>query len=423
MKRLIVLLGIQGVLYAANAQQVNKSVLFANAQYVISPFYASMLDSFAAIACSGSTYQISIYGFTDSIGTEAANHELAVCRTEAVADYLVSKGLKKEYISMRPIGEAMPKASNTFEQSRRYNRRVDLKLTYTIAPEVAEKKKPAEEPKPVAVEVADTAKWPYVREGKGGTIVRITDCTFSPYKAEEVDIRIVEVADKEAMLATQTTTVDVNGMPLVSGGMVYIRCYVKGKEVKPNKNCGMEVSMPADDTYDEGMMLYTSTDPSRRDADWKLQRVKPQRTVRNGKTYYTFTPSSSGGMNMDKPVCPQFAGRRNGTRGSYRDASSITVRIKGMEGFFQRKDLNILVAFNNQRTLLKGKRTGRNTYRFNCACMHYSEFFKASLVISGKPDEKLILRSDFQPDKYSVFRKTFTFGPYDFKQGEIASNK
>jgi len=52
--------------------------------------------------------KLEIRGYTDEIGNDAYNLDLSKRRAAAVRDYLVSKGLVPNYISMQGLGEADP---------------------------------------------------------------------------------------------------------------------------------------------------------------------------------------------------------------------------------------------------------------------------------------------------------------------------
>jgi outer membrane protein OmpA-like peptidoglycan-associated protein len=70
---------------------------------------------------------IRIYGHTDASGDKASNKKLAEERGEAVKSWIVQNGnVKAEHISVNPIGESDPVASNASEAGRAENRRVEI---------------------------------------------------------------------------------------------------------------------------------------------------------------------------------------------------------------------------------------------------------------------------------------------------------
>lgn len=70
---------------------------------------------------------IRIYGYTDSTGTAAHNKQLAEERANAVSSWLVANGnISQDRISINPVGEAQPAATNTTTEGRKQNRRVEI---------------------------------------------------------------------------------------------------------------------------------------------------------------------------------------------------------------------------------------------------------------------------------------------------------
>ena len=71
--------------------------------------------------------EVRVYGHTDATGSAEANKELAQQRTEAVRNWMVQNGnVGDNRISLHPIGEGEPAASNATEGGRQQNRRVDI---------------------------------------------------------------------------------------------------------------------------------------------------------------------------------------------------------------------------------------------------------------------------------------------------------
>lgn len=69
---------------------------------------------------------IRVYGFTDSKGSTEANKQLAEQRAEAVESWLSKNGISQDKVSVHPVGEAQPQASNNTEEGRQQNRRVEI---------------------------------------------------------------------------------------------------------------------------------------------------------------------------------------------------------------------------------------------------------------------------------------------------------
>src|SRR5436190_941852 len=71
---------------------------------------------------------IEIAGHTDNVGGADFNRQLSQRRASAVAQYLMSKGVTEPRIMTAAGGEEHPIASNSTEQGRAANRRVEVTL-------------------------------------------------------------------------------------------------------------------------------------------------------------------------------------------------------------------------------------------------------------------------------------------------------
>lgn len=91
-------------------------------------------DSVASFLINNPTYGLEITGHTDSKGTDEYNDKLSQERAQEVADYLMKKGIAKERLIVKGVGEKQPIAPNEFpdgrdnEEGRAANRRVEFKL-------------------------------------------------------------------------------------------------------------------------------------------------------------------------------------------------------------------------------------------------------------------------------------------------------
>jgi OmpA-OmpF porin, OOP family len=70
-------------------------------------------------------------GHTDSVGGDAANQKLSTARSNAVKDYLVSKGIEKNRVYTEGKGESQPVADNKTKEGRAKNRRVEIEVVGT----------------------------------------------------------------------------------------------------------------------------------------------------------------------------------------------------------------------------------------------------------------------------------------------------
>ncbi|MGF1701899.1 OmpA family protein [Photobacterium makurazakiensis] len=74
---------------------------------------------------------LNVYGFTDSTGAASYNLRLSQVRASEVTNQLVRDGVSGNRIVTKGMGEAHPVASNSNEQGRAENRRVEIVLSPT----------------------------------------------------------------------------------------------------------------------------------------------------------------------------------------------------------------------------------------------------------------------------------------------------
>lgn len=74
----------------------------------------------------GSNVEVS--GHTDNVGSLASNNELSQARAISVAKILVGEGVEKARVQVFGYGPTQPIASNSTEEGRQANRRVEIKL-------------------------------------------------------------------------------------------------------------------------------------------------------------------------------------------------------------------------------------------------------------------------------------------------------
>lgn len=86
------------------------------------------LDQVADIFQRNESVRVTLVGHTCSIGTSQDNQQLSLERAEIVKKYLVNRGVKSERISTQGAGETYPVTSNSTEEGRMQNRRVQFQI-------------------------------------------------------------------------------------------------------------------------------------------------------------------------------------------------------------------------------------------------------------------------------------------------------
>ena len=113
---------------AYNIYSVEEKVLFDTEKAEIKPGAAEALQQITgSIGQRYGTSQVRVMGFADSRGVKSYNRELSEKRAEAVKNYLVSNGkIDAARVSVEPMGETMPVATNATATGRQENRRVEI---------------------------------------------------------------------------------------------------------------------------------------------------------------------------------------------------------------------------------------------------------------------------------------------------------
>lgn len=104
-------------------------VLFEFGRAEIKPAAAGSLSKLANYLNQHPDRRVLIEGFTDSVGSNAANLTLSQRRAQAVAEALRARGVDTARIDTRGYGEAFPVANNDSTSDRAMNRRVEVYIS------------------------------------------------------------------------------------------------------------------------------------------------------------------------------------------------------------------------------------------------------------------------------------------------------
>jgi outer membrane protein OmpA-like peptidoglycan-associated protein len=104
-------------------------VLFDSGQDRLLPEGAGYMVRLADAFKRNTALQAVIEGYTDSVGTSAANLELSNRRARTVMAALMGQGVLANQLTTRGMGEALPAASNDTAAGRQMTRRVEIVFT------------------------------------------------------------------------------------------------------------------------------------------------------------------------------------------------------------------------------------------------------------------------------------------------------
>jgi len=105
---------------------IPSDVSFDSGRYDIKPNLRPILDRFATTLNQNPVTTIRIVGHTDNSGSDAINNPLSVNRAAATRDYLVTRGVAGNRISIDGRGSREPIADNSTAAGRAKNRRVEI---------------------------------------------------------------------------------------------------------------------------------------------------------------------------------------------------------------------------------------------------------------------------------------------------------
>lgn len=104
-------------------------VLFEFGRAEVKPGAQASLGKLAAYLKQHPDRRVLIEGFTDSVGSDAANLTLSQRRSQAVADALAAQGVDASRVAIRGYGKQYPVASNSSSSDRALNRRVEVYIS------------------------------------------------------------------------------------------------------------------------------------------------------------------------------------------------------------------------------------------------------------------------------------------------------
>lgn len=104
-------------------------IYFETDRWELRPGSETELEFLFQLLKQNPTMEAEIQGHTDSSGNDHANKTLSEKRAEAVAGYLINRGVSAGRLTIAGYGDTMPVASNETEEGKAFNRRTAIKIT------------------------------------------------------------------------------------------------------------------------------------------------------------------------------------------------------------------------------------------------------------------------------------------------------
>ena len=104
------------------------NITFDSNESIVKSSFKPVLDSIAKVLNEYDNTYVNVAGYTDNTGSASLNKKLSNERADAVANYLIMKGVASTRINSAGYGSANPIASNSTAAGREQNRRVEIRL-------------------------------------------------------------------------------------------------------------------------------------------------------------------------------------------------------------------------------------------------------------------------------------------------------
>lgn len=101
---------------------------FQTSSYMLDSSIYKTLNGVAKILVEYPDTNLVIDGHTDSTGSDGYNQKLSLERANSVKTYLIGQQVAANRLTARGMGESMPICSNTTEEGRSCNRRVEINI-------------------------------------------------------------------------------------------------------------------------------------------------------------------------------------------------------------------------------------------------------------------------------------------------------
>jgi OOP family OmpA-OmpF porin len=112
---------------------VDEPFLFPTGSAVIDPGYDALLNLGVVVMQLNPQVIMVVRGYTDSVGDELTNIVLSQARAQAVANWIIGKGIAANRFQLEGRGENDPVGDNNTDQGKALNRRIEVELINLLA--------------------------------------------------------------------------------------------------------------------------------------------------------------------------------------------------------------------------------------------------------------------------------------------------
>lgn len=243
----------------ANAQQ--EAIYFASGKAKLEKEAIQSLEKLIETCNKYPDFALDIKAYTDDIGSEEYNRQLAKRRAAAIADFFKDKGIEPSTKNIVGLGELALKGEGNIAEERRKNRRVNIEITPFAPKDMNEFYSFFGQRNTQGFQLKNNKDVTIV--GNKGTVLFIPKNSLQTIDGQDLNDADIVLEMREAysyqdMLLENLGTVS-NGKMLETGGMVHLAAKTTdGKEVVVKPGAELSLSMPSTGPLPEGMQLFVA---------------------------------------------------------------------------------------------------------------------------------------------------------------------
>lgn len=218
-------------------------------------------------------YEITLTAHTDYNASYHYNEALSKRRAISVQDYLIAKGLKKEFFDIKWQGEMMPAASNLTIEGKAQNRRVEIKV---IKKTLNNTQDLIQEIKPQYLQSFNLNKQGNtIISSENGMTITVPENAFTTKDGktvpqDQVVLKLEEFHNPLDFIFNKLTTIS-DGKMLESGGMFKITAEFNNQELLLKNDKKLNVEMPSKNIK-PNMNVFTGVKNSNGEMEWEIKK-------------------------------------------------------------------------------------------------------------------------------------------------------